>query len=99
MLLLEMQRDDSPAGDDRRRPAYGPNEAEYLDLLQVQNRLLANRRHQSHQQPSYQSSAAGYLYNVPSTPSTSAGPANESDWFTRWFNNTSATSVPAAITG
>ncbi|XP_065212537.1 E3 SUMO-protein ligase EGR2-like isoform X2 [Planococcus citri] len=99
MLLLEMQRDDSPAGDDRRRPAYGPNEAEYLDLLQVQNRLLANRRHQSHQQSSYQASAAGYLYNVQSTPSTSAGPANESDWFTRWFNNTSATSVPATITG
>lgn len=95
MLLLEMQREDSPPGDDKRRPAYGPSEAEYLDLLQVQNRLLANRRHQSHQQPVYQST--GYLYNVQPTPSTSTGSANESDWFTRWFNNTAGTTAPVTL--
>lgn len=93
MLLLEMQREDNSSGEDRRRPAYGHNDEEFVDILHVQQRIFGTRRHhQNHPQSSYQSST-GYLYNVQPSTSTNNATGNESaDWFTRWFNNTAGSS-------
>lgn len=88
-----MQREDNSSGEDRRRPAYGPGDEEFVDILHVQQRIFGTRRHSNQPQQTYQSSS-GYLYNVQPTTSTGASSTNESDWFTRWFNNAAGASSP-----
>lgn len=68
MLLLEMQREDNPSGEDKRRPSYGHNDDEFVDISSlVQQRIFGSRAGRHHGQlsaPLHQQSNA-VLYQHP----------------------------------